>query len=148
MSLGGHATWLALTHGSSAPLPRPASHPLTPRRARAEPRLTLGIPIIGSPSILTLLSHRATTLPAPLGPLPLSAPYFPPSLLALIARDDPVNVDRAVWRGRKVCVLSGGADTLVNYVHGGSERFVSVLRGQEGVGESPGVVDVWVHEGW
>lgn len=116
------------------------------RFTSAEPRITLGVPIIGSPSVLDLLSHRAANLPAPHGPLPISAPYFPTSLLRLIERDDPINVPRSVWKGRKILVLSGGADELVNYVHGATDRFVEVLRGDEGVGED-GVVDVWVQEG-
>lgn len=111
-----------------------------------EPRLALGIPIIGSPSVLDLLSHRAANLPAPHGPLPVAAPYFPTSLLRLIERDDPINVPRSGWKGRKILVLSGGADELVNYVHGATDRFVEVLKGKEGVGKD-GVVDVWVQEG-
>lgn len=43
-------------------------------------------------------------------------------------------------------MLSGGADQLVNYVHGATDRFVETLRGEEGVGNL-GVVDVWVQEG-
>ncbi|BGP43711.1 hypothetical protein JCM10449v2_007756 [Rhodotorula kratochvilovae] len=119
ISLGGHATWLALAH---------------------EPRITLGVPIIGSPSTHTLLTHRAVHLPAPQGPLPLSAPYFPASLLALLAREDPANVPFAQWDGRRVLVLSGENDKLVNYVDGGSEAFVERLKT-----EANGVtVEAWV----
>ncbi|GAA5938030.1 hypothetical protein JCM1841_000212 [Sporobolomyces salmonicolor] len=120
ISLGGHATWLALAH---------------------DPRLSLGIPIIGSPSTLTLLSHRATTqIAAPMGPLPVSAPYFPSSFLALLKRLDPDQVDLGVWKGRKLLVMSGAEDELVNFVHGGTHAFVQRLE-KEGACER---VEVWV----
>ncbi|GAA5895487.1 hypothetical protein JCM8208_005246 [Rhodotorula glutinis] len=109
ISLGGHATWLALAH---------------------DPRISLGVPIIGSPSTHTLLSHRASTLPPPAGPLPLSPPYFPASLVALFAREDPAKVPLATWDGKRVLVLSGEEDQLVNYVHGGSEAFVGRLESE------------------
>ncbi|GAA5842896.1 hypothetical protein JCM9279_004021 [Rhodotorula babjevae] len=119
ISLGGHATWLALAH---------------------DPRISLGVPIIGSPSTHTLLSHRAAHLPAPAGPLPLAPPFFPSSLLALFAREDPASVDLARWDGRRVLVLSGEDDELVNFVHGGSEAFVARL-GSEAKGCK---VEAWV----
>ncbi|GAA5822271.1 hypothetical protein JCM3770_002511 [Rhodotorula araucariae] len=119
ISLGGHATWLALAH---------------------EPRISLGVPIIGSPSTHTLLTHRAAHLPAPQGPLPLSAPYFPASLVALLAREDPANVPLARWDGRRVLVLSGADDALVHYVHGGSEAFVKKIA-DEAKGTK---VEAWV----
>ncbi|GAA6003312.1 alpha/beta hydrolase family protein [Rhodotorula paludigena] len=121
ISLGGHATWLALAH---------------------EPRISLGIPIIGSPSTLTLLSHRAAHLPAPHGPLPLAAPTFPASLIALFKRTDPDQVPRETWRGRRILVLSGADDKLVNFVNGGSEKFVERLR-EEG---TECTVETWVQE--
>ena len=105
--------------------------------------MSLGIPIIGSPSTLTLLSHRAGGLMPPLGPLPITAPYFPNSLLALLAKQDPVNVPPAVWEGRRILVLSGGNDELVNFDHGGTAEFVNRLREEGRVG----VLDVWVEEG-
>ncbi|KAK4700254.1 hypothetical protein P7C70_g6000, partial [Phenoliferia sp. Uapishka_3] len=107
ISLGGHSTWLALAH---------------------DPRITLGIPIIGSPSILTLLSHRAASLAAPLGPLPIAAPYFPKSFLDLIERHDPVNVSIEAWKDKRILVLSGEDDTLVNYGDGGTDTWVQKLK--------------------
>ncbi|KPV73132.1 uncharacterized protein RHOBADRAFT_55354 [Rhodotorula graminis WP1] len=109
ISLGGHATWLALAH---------------------DPRISLGVPIIGSPSTHILLSHRASNLPPPAGPLPLAPPYFPASLVALFAREDPANVELERWDGRSVLVLSGEDDQLVNYVHGGTEAFVARLENE------------------
>ncbi|GAA5973068.1 hypothetical protein JCM8115_001460 [Rhodotorula mucilaginosa] len=109
ISLGGHATWLALAH---------------------DPRITLGVPIIGSPSTFELLSHRAKNLPAPAGPLPLSAPFFPRSLLTAFDKLDPaspsLSLDR--WEGKQILVLSGEEDQLVNFVHGKSGEFVERLK--------------------
>ncbi|GAA5880037.1 hypothetical protein JCM3774_004544 [Rhodotorula dairenensis] len=109
ISLGGHATWLALAH---------------------DPRITLGVPIIGSPSTQQLLSHRAKNLPAPAGPLPLAAPFFPQSLLTAFDKFDPaspsLSLDR--WEGKKILVLSGEEDKLVNFVDGKSGEFVERLR--------------------
>ncbi|GAA5883701.1 hypothetical protein JCM16303_004777 [Sporobolomyces ruberrimus] len=119
ISLGGHSTWLALAH---------------------EPRISLGIPIIGSPSTHTLLSDRALNLPPPSGPLSVSAPYFPKTFLDLLKRQDPDQVEMSVWKGRKILVLSGQDDTLVNYVKGGSEKFVEKLKKEGQVQE----LQVWV----
>lgn len=77
---------------------------------------------------MTLLSHRAASLAPPLGPLPIAAPFFPASLLALVARDDPVNTPIEAWKGRKILVLSGADDTLVNYEIGGSGAWVAMLK--------------------
>ncbi|GAA5902328.1 alpha/beta hydrolase family protein [Sporobolomyces salmoneus] len=107
ISLGGHATWLALAY---------------------EPRISLGIPIIGAPSTLTLLSDRALNLPAPSGPLTVSPPYFPKTFIDLLKKHDPDQAPMSVWKGRKICVLSGEDDTLVNFVKGGSEKFVERLE--------------------
>lgn len=129
ISLGGHSTWLALAHGPPSPPSSLSPALLTLDRFGVDPRITLGIPIIGSPSILTLLSHRAINLPPPLGPLPIAAPYFPSSLLSLIERNDPVNVPLDAWKGKKILVLSGGDDTLVNFDVGGTKSWVETLKG-------------------
>ncbi|GAA5836059.1 hypothetical protein JCM5353_003497 [Sporobolomyces roseus] len=119
ISLGGHSTWLSLAH---------------------EPRISLGIPIIGSPSTLTLLSDRALSLPAPSGPLSVSAPYFPKTFLDLLKKQDPDQVPMSVWKGRKLLVLSGEDDALVNFVKGGSETFIERLKKEGGLEK----LDVWV----
>lgn len=106
----------------------------------AEPRISLGIPIIGSPSTLTLLSDRALTLPAPSGPLSVSAPYFPKTFLDLLKKQDPDQVPMSVWKGRKLLVLSGEDDALVNFVKGGSETFIEQLKKEGGLEK----LDVWV----
>lgn len=60
--------------------------------------------------------------------------------MRLFEREDPANVPLARWTGRKVLVLSGEDDALVNFVHGGSEEFVRRLRDDaEGV-----TVEAWV----
>ncbi|KAM0787300.1 hypothetical protein ACM66B_007076 [Microbotryomycetes sp. NB124-2] len=125
VSLGGHATWIALAH---------------------EPRLSLGIPIIGSPDMVTLLSNRARNLPAPLGPISFSSPHVPDSLKRFLALNDPVNVPLSRWNGRRLCILSGKDDELVNYEVGGTAAFVERLQGKDGVGPD-GVVEVWVQDG-
>ena len=52
-----------------------------------------------------------------------------------------MNVPAGRWSGKKILVLSGGEDTLVNYVDGGSHAFVRRLQG-EGV-----EVSAWVQDG-
>ena len=127
ISLGGHSTWLALAH---------------------DPRLSLGIPIIGSPDMYSLLTARARSTPEPWGPIPIEAPFFPKSILNLIARSDPVNVDRKIWSGRKICVLGGKEDRLVPHDRGGTAAFVeNVLRGSNGAIGPDGVVQVFVQDG-
>ncbi|KAK4048626.1 hypothetical protein OIV83_004596 [Microbotryomycetes sp. JL201] len=125
VSLGGHATWIALAH---------------------EPRLSLGIPIIGSPDTVALLSNRARRLPPPLGPLAFSSPHVPDTFQKFLARNDPINVSLDTWRGRKVCVLSGKDDELVNYDVGGTAAFVERLQQPDVLGRD-GVIDVWVQDG-
>ncbi|GAA5834333.1 hypothetical protein JCM11251_007961 [Rhodosporidiobolus azoricus] len=124
VSLGGHATWLALAQ---------------------DPRLTLGIPIIASPSILSLLTHRALTLPPPSGPLSVPSSFFPASLVSLLERIDPDRQSMGqggVWEGKNVLVLSGGEDPLVGWKEGGSEAFVARLEKEGQVG----TLEVWVQD--
>ncbi|KAF9024916.1 alpha/beta-hydrolase [Hymenopellis radicata] len=113
VSLGGHATWLALTH---------------------EPRLTIGVPIIGCPDYLSLISERALKFDIPLD----GSAYLPDSLLSLIQSSDPVAVPyRSIdasnpFLGKKILVLSGGKDTLVPW--SASESFVEHLNvGNKGI---------------
>lgn len=117
----------------------PACSPGPP--SDADPRITLGVPIIGSPSTHALLAHRAQNLPAPAGPIPLAAPYFPQSLLAAFDRLDPASPSLSLerWRGKRILVLSGEQDQLVNFVHGRSGEFVEKIKGVEGCH-----VEAWV----
>ncbi|KAF7773310.1 hypothetical protein Agabi119p4_5477 [Agaricus bisporus var. burnettii] len=119
-SLGGHSAWLALGQ---------------------DERISFGIPIIACPDYLKLMEKRASRFSLPIAP-----PYFPASLIELVRRRDPVmkafdRVDDAnPYLGKKVLVLSGGADKLVPWE--ASREFVEKLA----VGPS-GVKKVLVVEG-
>ncbi|KXN84560.1 hypothetical protein AN958_12306 [Leucoagaricus sp. SymC.cos] len=119
-SLGGHSTWLALVH---------------------DKRISFGIPIIGCPDYLKLMRGRAARFSIPVAP-----PYFPTGLLDMIARDDPAarpfdQLDASnPFLGRKILVLSGGADKLVPW--DASKDFVEALE----VGLN-GVKKTMVYEG-
>ncbi|KAH9848431.1 Alpha/Beta hydrolase protein [Lenzites betulinus] len=133
ISLGGHATWIVL---------------------KDEPRVKLGIPIIGCPDFLTLISARAAE-----HNLALAPPHFPAPLLAYVRARDPAATPHTAgapaganpFRGKKVLVLCGAADALVPWK--ASERFVGELdvgEGEGGEGEGGkegGVKEVWVEEG-
>ncbi|KAG2105189.1 Alpha/Beta hydrolase protein, partial [Suillus cothurnatus] len=119
-SLGGHSTWIALSR---------------------EPRLTLGIPIIGCPDYTKLISKRAKSSRIPFAP-----PYFPTSFKNIHrnTRSRKTAVPRQghfqsiFWK--KVLVLSGKEDRLVPWV--ASAEFVEGLEVGEG-----GVKRVVVEEG-
>ncbi|ETW82929.1 hypothetical protein HETIRDRAFT_54410 [Heterobasidion irregulare TC 32-1] len=111
ISLGGHSTWIALKN---------------------DPRVKIGIPVIGCPDYLALLASRAEHAGVTLAP-----PYVPASLLSIIRREDPAAVSiRASeasanpFLGKKILVLSGAADKLVPWV--ASKEFVEALHVGEG----------------
>ncbi|KAI0648841.1 Alpha/Beta hydrolase protein [Trametes meyenii] len=122
ISLGGHATWIVLKN---------------------EPRVTLGIPIIGCPDYLKLMSARAKESGIALAP-----PHFPASFVGYVRAHDPASTAftaaggaNPFW-GKKVLVLSGKEDVLVPW--SASEAFVQGLD----VGtEEGGVKEVLVEEG-
>ncbi|KAG2139331.1 Alpha/Beta hydrolase protein [Suillus clintonianus] len=112
VSLGGHATWIALSR---------------------EPRLKIGIPIIGCPDYTKLISQRALSSGVPFKP-----PYYPDSLKEYVGAHDPAQLPyRATdasnpFLGRKILVLSGANDTLVPWV--ATKEFVQGLEvGKEGI---------------
>ncbi|EMD33315.1 hypothetical protein CERSUDRAFT_87199 [Gelatoporia subvermispora B] len=121
ISLGGHASWLTL---------------------RTEPRIKLGIPIIGCPDYLALMTDRAVKNGLSTGP-----PYFPDALVALVKKDDPASAPYTStgaenpFLDKKVLVLSGGDDKLVPWA--ASQTFVDTLevgpRGVKKVVVAPGV---------
>jgi len=118
--LGGHSTWLALS---------------------TDPRLEIGIPIIGCPDYLKLMSLRAKE-----SSLTLEPPYLPNSLLSLIRRVDPVSLPYSSedsWNpflGKKILVLSGGQDQTVPW--SSSREFVEQLQvGKQGRKKSVVVED-------
>lgn len=139
-SLGGHSSWIALTHGKVHPtLPHTQSY----NNAGIEPRLSIAIPIIACPDYTKLITKRAKY-----SHIPLEPPYFPASLRAVIERNDPAragytadDASKNPFYGKKVLVLSGGDDPLVPFIH--SQEFVEKLNvGPSGVKEvvvTPGV---------
>lgn len=99
VSLGGHATWSMLRH---------------------DPRVKVGIPIIGCPDYKALLEPRVQKRPPVGGPSSLIPPVWPDSLDLLIKRDDPIscayqssNANENPYIGKKILILGGGADRLV-----------------------------------
>ncbi|KAG1764184.1 Alpha/Beta hydrolase protein [Suillus placidus] len=120
VSLGGHSTWIALSR---------------------EPRLSLGIPIIGCPDYTKLISQRAAS-----SRIPFSPPYFPTSFKTYIKTHDPAQLAYRAkdasnpFLGKRVLVLSGKEDKLVPWV--ASAEFVEGLEVGEG-----GVKRVVVEEG-
>ncbi|KAI0749921.1 Alpha/Beta hydrolase protein [Daedaleopsis nitida] len=112
ISLGGHSTWITL---------------------KIDPRVKLGIPIIGCPDYLTLIRSRAEQSSIPIGP-----PYFPDSFMVYLKRNDPAATPHTAadaenpFRGKKILVLCGQEDTLVPW--SASKQFVEELD----VGEQEG----------
>ncbi|KAF8313515.1 Alpha/Beta hydrolase protein [Cantharellus anzutake] len=109
ISLGGHSTWICLKN---------------------DPRVTIGIPIIGCPSFLTLMRTRAAQYRLS-GP-----PTFPDSLVSYIEHNDPSstepNPSLNPFLGKKILILSGGADSLVPWE--ASKAFIEKLDlGENGV---------------
>ncbi|KAJ9125549.1 hypothetical protein QFC22_000511 [Naganishia vaughanmartiniae] len=99
VSLGGHASWIVL---------------------RDEPRVTIGIPIIGCPDYYSMLSERIARKPPSNGQRTLVGPAFPPSFAQLVAKDDPCAIDYAShdpavnpYIGKQILVLGGQDDKLV-----------------------------------
>ena len=95
-----------------------------------EPRLSVGIPIVGCPDYLALMHDRAKASDLRFGP-----PILPDSLLRLIKRESPVSTPvagRNPFFGKKILVLAGGKDELVPWLF--SESFVERIEvGEEGV---------------
>ncbi|KAJ9109202.1 hypothetical protein QFC21_000531 [Naganishia friedmannii] len=99
VSLGGHASWIVL---------------------RDEPRVTIGIPIIGCPDYYSMLKERIARKGPSNGQKTLVGPAFPPSLAQLVAKEDPIAVhytshDPLVnpYIGKQILILGGGDDKLV-----------------------------------
>lgn len=141
VSLGGHATWVALM---------------------SEPRITAGMIIIGCPDYIRLMTDRAirSKIPSTMTSDPpgrdfLGSSDFPQSLIAAVEQYDPAGilmgeldvysaaadylsppeesevkrlrpiVDRTL-KGKKIICLSGGKDKLVPYAQG--EVFLTWLK--------------------
>jgi len=112
ISLGGHSTWISLS---------------------SDPRVNIGIPIVGCPDFLTLMTERAKQYSLPIAP-----PYMPHHLLSYIHQHDPTSTPFSVldtsnpFLGKKILILCGGLDTLVPYSAG--KDFVEKLQvGKDGI---------------
>jgi len=125
ISLGGHSTWTCLRNDS---------------------RISIGIPIIGCPDFLKLMSKRAIDNGLPFGP-----PTFPDSLLQFIKSTDPAAStpditsslkDANPFVDKRILVLSGGADKMVPWE--ASKAFVEALHVDANRG---GVKQVFVQDG-
>ncbi|KAF5327059.1 hypothetical protein D9619_004615 [Psilocybe cf. subviscida] len=119
ISLGGHSTWLGLAN---------------------DPRLELGIPIIGCPDYLKLIKQRAEGSGIAFAP-----PHIPDSFINFVKSVDPASTKYTAqdssnpFYGKKVLVLSGEVDKLVPWT--ASQEFVDALE----VG--PGKKKVFVQKG-
>ena len=98
-----------------------------------EPRVTVGIPIIGCPDYLPLISARAKGSSVPFGP-----PYFPNTFLSLLDCLEPASKDHYKslnaanpFLHKKILVLSGEKDTLVPWT--ASKNFIDNLEVGSGV---------------
>ncbi|KAF9067221.1 Alpha/Beta hydrolase protein [Rhodocollybia butyracea] len=109
VSLGGHSTWESLTK---------------------EPRITVGVPIIGCPDYLKLMSGRAAKYGISVDES--GNKYFPKSLLRVIkergALSTPYFVEDSSnpFYGKRILILSGAEDPLVPW--SASQSFVEKLR--------------------
>lgn len=99
VSLGGHATWIVL---------------------RDEPRVTIGIPIIGCPDYYSMIKERIARKPPSNGQRTLVGPAWPPSFAELIAKRDACAVDYTShdptvnpYINKQILILGGGDDKLV-----------------------------------
>ncbi|WWC72906.1 uncharacterized protein I206_106870 [Kwoniella pini CBS 10737] len=114
ISLGGHVAW---------------------RLLREEPRIKIGIPIIGLPfeSFPKYMKPRAEGLGIPFTP-----PTYPPSLTPLLEDD----VDHHKYKGKKILTIHGGHDKLVP-LDKGREDIDIVLKVAN---ESEGRGEIWIDE--
>jgi len=106
ISLGGHSTWIVLSQ---------------------DPRVTLGVPIIGCPDYIELMKYRAKR-----SDIPFTAPYIPASLVDLIGSSDPASKNYSSletsnpFLGKKILILSGEDDKLVPWT--ASKKVVDSLE--------------------
>ncbi|KAF3927754.1 hypothetical protein ABW21_db0208415 [Orbilia brochopaga] len=120
VSLGGHATWLSLVN---------------------EPRITAGVVVIGCPDFQAVMTHRArkSKLQSSQEGRFIGSADYPRSLVVTVNKTDPAGIimtnrapeDRVKLiqerlGGKKVLVLSGGADKLVPYEC--SKPFLDLLK--------------------
>ncbi|OCF56102.1 hypothetical protein L486_06043 [Kwoniella mangroviensis CBS 10435] len=115
ISLGGHVAW---------------------RLLREEPRIRIGIPIIGLPfeSFPKYMGPRAESLNIPFEP-----PTYPPSLVPVLEGD----VDHSNYKGKKILTIHGGHDKLVPLEKGlkDIEKILDAVNDSEG-----GKADIYVDD--
>ncbi|KAG8700738.1 hypothetical protein FRC08_004474 [Ceratobasidium sp. 394] len=92
VSLGAHAAWLAVDR---------------------DPRLSVCIPIIGSPDFLDIVTQRSNS-----GALPLVSSYIPSSIRGHIIKHDPVSRKRnvlqeRVFMNKHILALAGAQDGMI-----------------------------------
>jgi hypothetical protein len=80
-----------------------------------EPRVKVGIPIIGCADYLKLMRGRAAS-----NNLEFRPPLFPDHLFDIVAKWDPVStaydsIEGNPFHGKRILVLSGGQDLLVPF---------------------------------
>lgn len=111
-SLGGHVVWTLL---------------------REEPRISIGIPIVGCPDYEALMELRAKQT---YGVPELKPPRYPDALREIVTKGKQVNLTATdasnPFLGKKILVLSGKEDQLVHW--SASESFIDAVQvGPEGV---------------
>ncbi|KAL1407506.1 hypothetical protein Q8F55_006939 [Vanrija albida] len=114
ISLGGNTVWRLLAE---------------------EPRISVGVPIIGLPpdSFVKYLSARAVS-----AGLQLAPPTFPASLRPWMER----RATPGAYAGKKILTLHGAGDELVPYRHGQDD-----IRAVLAAAEAEGDVEIWVQDG-
>ncbi|MFA4943463.1 MAG: prolyl oligopeptidase family serine peptidase [Lentisphaeria bacterium] len=100
-SLGGHATLLAMA---------------------VDPRIRVGVPLIGSGDYRRLMELRAAANNCPAADFDQ---YFPPELAAVVNRRDPIHC-AAVFADRPLLMLNGADDNLVQLAC--NQRFEAAAR--------------------
>lgn len=127
ISLGGHATLLALANGTFLSVFTRCvfleeSHFGT---SCVEPRLFLGMCVIGCGDYFALMRHRASTCNIPFPPDPKSDCYIPKSLLDALEVYDPVHRTQH-FQGKALLLLQGAQDRLVP--HSANTQFINALK--------------------
>jgi len=98
VSLGGHSTWMV---------------------GAKDPRVTILVPIIGSPAPNLLLKHRASTT--------VPKPNFTDEMVKTI--EGVTEYDLTVWKNKHILALCGGIDDVVPPKESQTKAFVERLKG-------------------
>jgi hypothetical protein len=147
VSLGGELLSQALSRGGSAVDRSPFQGHATWIVLRDEPRVTIGIPIIGCPDYYSMIKERIARKPPSNGQRTLVGPAWPPSFAELIAKGDPCAVDYTShdpainpYINKQILILGGGDDKLV------PPRFGQKMYDEMYVGET-GAKDMIIQDG-